>query len=151
MEGVSSTANNSVYQNLTHEGNPTPCCGMVRYAPDYVNTRPLRYSWYDRLQLILPLTMEWLRNAWGNVDEFSRHVYDVLQQGLHVFLPYDKLSNAMQRKSSESETETSSNMNLYSTLQRPIPVISATPRLRSEEVTVMSPSSCEDSSTRETI
>jgi hypothetical protein len=24
-----------------------------------------RNSWYDRLQLIRPLAMEWLRNAWG--------------------------------------------------------------------------------------
>jgi hypothetical protein len=46
--------------------------------------------------------MEWLRNAWGNVDEFGRHVYDVMQRVRHVFVPYNKLTNLQQGDSAGS-------------------------------------------------
>jgi hypothetical protein len=110
------------YENLTSEGDPVPgpSRGVVPYQRDYMNTRPVRNSWYDRLQLIRPLAMEWLRNAWGNVDEFGRHVYDVMQRVIHVFVPYDKLGNLQQGDSAGSGVERN---NTYSTLERPAAVL----------------------------
>ena len=110
------------YGNLTSEGKPVPGLsrGVVRYQRDYVTTRPARNSWYDRLQLIRPLAMEWLRNAWGNVDEFGRHVYDVMQRVRHVFVPYNKLGNLPQGDSVGSGVERN---NTYSTMERPAAVI----------------------------
>ncbi|CAB3998077.1 Hypothetical predicted protein [Paramuricea clavata] len=110
------------YGNTTSEGEPVPGLsrGVVRYPRDYMNTRPARNSWYDRLQLLRPLAMDWLRNAWGNVDEFGRHVYDVMQRVRHVFVPYDKLSNLQQGDSAGSGVERN---NTYSTMERPAAVI----------------------------
>jgi hypothetical protein len=110
------------YENLTSEGEPvpSPSCGMVPYPRYYMNTRPVRNSWYDRLQLIRPFAMEWLRNAWGNVDEFGRHVYDVMQRVRQVFVPYNKLGNLQQGDSAGSGVERN---NTYSTLERPAAVI----------------------------
>ena len=107
------------YENLTSEGEPVPGLsrGVVCYRGDYVNTRN---SWYDRLQLIRPFAMEWLRNAWGNVDEFGRHVYDVMQRVRHVFVPYNKLGNLQQGDSAGSGVE---RINTYSTMERPAAVI----------------------------
>jgi hypothetical protein len=110
------------YENLTSEGEPVPALsrGVVRSQSDYMTTRPARNSWYDRLQLIRPFAMEWLRNAWGNVDEFGRHVYDVMQRVRHVFVPYNKLGNLQQGDSAGSEVERN---NTYSTMERPAAVI----------------------------
>ena len=85
-----------------------------------MNTRPARNSWYDRLQLIRPLAMEWLRNAWGNVDEFGRHVYDVMQRVRHVFVPYNKLGKLQQGDSAGSGVERNKT---YSSMERPAAVI----------------------------
>ena len=110
------------YENLTSEGEPDPgrSRGVVRFQSDYVTTRPARNSWYDRLQLIRPFAMEWLRNAWGNVDEFGRHVYDVMQRVRHVFVPYNKLGNLQQGDSAGSGVERN---DTYSTMERPAAVI----------------------------
>ena len=115
------TGTSVTYQNLTSEGNPVPgrSRGVVRYRGDYMNTRPARNSWYDRLQLIRPLAMEWLRNAWGNVDEFGRHVYDVMQRVRHVISPYDKL--VTQSGSAGSGTPASDSS--YDVMERPAAVI----------------------------
>ena len=125
-EGASSsqeTGTSGEYQNLTSEETPAPGLsrGVVRYGRDYMNTRPARNSWYDRLQLIRPLAMEWLRNAWGNVDEFGRHVYDVVQRVRHVFVPYHKLGNPQQGDSAGSGVGKSNNT--YSTMERPAAII----------------------------
>ena len=110
------------YGNMTSDGEPDPgfSRGVVPYQRDYVTTRPARNSWYDRLQLIRPLAMDWLRNAWGNVDEFGRHVYDVMQRVRHVFVPYNKLGNLPQGDSAGSGVERN---NTYSTMERPAAVI----------------------------
>ncbi|CAB4020157.1 Hypothetical predicted protein [Paramuricea clavata] len=110
------------YENLTADGDPVPGLsrGVVLYR-DYMNTRPARNSWYDRLQLIRPLAMEWLRNAWGNVDNFGRHVYDVMQRVRHVPSPYDKLGSITQGDSSGSGMETSGST--YGTMERPAAII----------------------------
>jgi hypothetical protein len=110
------------YGNMTSDGEPVPGLsrGVVPYQRDYVTTRPARNSWYDRLQLIRPLAMDWLRNAWGNVDEFGRHVYDVMQRVRHVFVPYDKLGNLPQGDAAGSGVERN---NTYSTMKRPALVI----------------------------
>ena len=83
----------TTYENLTSDGNPIPgfSRGVAHYRRDYINTRSAQNSWYDKLQLIRPLAMEWLRNTWGNIDQFGRHVYDVMQHTQHVS-PYDRLS-----------------------------------------------------------
>jgi hypothetical protein len=95
------------YENMTSEGKPAPgfSRGVVRYQRDYMTTRPARNSWYDRLQLIRPLAMEWLRNAWGNVDELGNYVYDVMQRVRHVFVLYNKLGNPPQGDSVGSVVE----------------------------------------------
>ena len=74
------------YQNLTSEGYPAPGLsrGVVRYGREYMNTRTARNTWYDIFQLIRPLAVDWLRNTWGNVNEFDRPVYDVLQRDRQV-------------------------------------------------------------------
>jgi hypothetical protein len=109
----------AIYENLTNEGEPVPGLsrGVVCYRGDYVNARN---SGYDRLQLIRPLAMEWLRNAWGNVDEFGRHVYDDMQRVRHVFVPYNKLSKLQQGDSAGSGVERN---DTYSTMERPAAVI----------------------------
>ena len=106
------------YENVTSDGEPIPGLsrGVVCYKRDYMNTRPGRNSWYDRLQLIQPLAMDWLRNAWGNVDEFGRHLYNVMQRVRHVFIPYSKLSRETPVDSTESRVETS---DTYDTTERP--------------------------------
>jgi hypothetical protein len=112
------------YENLTADSDPVPGLsrGVVLYRGDYMNTRPARNSWYDRLQLIRPLAMEWrLRNAWGNVDKFGRHVYDVMQRVRHVPSPYDKLGSITQGYSSGSGMETSGST--YGTMERPAAII----------------------------
>jgi hypothetical protein len=110
------------YENLPSGGEPVPGLsrGVVRCPGDYMNTRPARNSWYDRLQLLRPFAMEWLRNAWGNVDESGRHVYDVMQRVRHVFVPYNKLGNLQQGDSAGSGVERN---NTYSTMKRPAAVI----------------------------
>ncbi len=120
-EGTSSsqeTGSSVAYQNLTSEGNCEPgfSRGVVHYERDYVNTRPVRKSWYNKVQLIRPLTNEWLRNSWGNVDEFGRHVYDSMKRVLHVVLPYDKLRNVTQGESIRNGIR--NNSNTYDTIER---------------------------------
>ena len=113
------TGTGVVYQNLTVDGNPTPgpVRGVVDNEGDYVNTRPSRSSWYDSLQLFRPLAIDWLRNAWGNVDENGHHVYDVMQRVKQIFVPYDKLANIAQDDSPERRMETSDLA--YDTPERP--------------------------------
>ena len=60
--------------------------------------------------------MDWLRNAWGNVDEFGRHLYNVMQRVRHVFIPYSKLSCKPPVNSNESGRET--NDDTYDTTER---------------------------------
>ena len=81
--------------------------------------------------------MQWLRNAWGNVDQSGRHTYDVMQRDEHVISPYDKLhqTTTTQRDVAESNAPTSNN--LYDTLERP--------------EAVLLPSRCQDSSTTEDV
>ena len=109
--------------NLTAYGDPVPGLsrGVVRYGNDYMNTRPARNSSYDKLQVIRPLAMEWLRNAWGNVDEFGRHVYDVMQRVRHDPSPYDKLGRITHGDPSGSGMGTSNST--YGTLERGAAVI----------------------------
>jgi hypothetical protein len=120
---VEESGTSSNYENMTSEGQPVPGLsrGVVRFQRDYVNTRPARNSWYDRLQLIRPFAMEWLRNAWGNVDEFGRHVYDVMSSVRHVFVPYNKLGKLPQGNSAGSGMERSNNA--YDKMERPAAVI----------------------------
>ncbi len=117
------TGTNAEYQNLTSEGNPTPGLsrGVVCYRRDYMNTRSARNSSYDRLQLIRPIAIAWLRNTWGNVDEFGRHIYDVMQRVRHVFVPYNKLGNLREGDSAESGVVRSKKT--YDTMERPAGVI----------------------------
>jgi hypothetical protein len=86
-----------------------------------VSVDKLPTCWYSRLQLIRPLATEWLRNAWGNVDEFGHHVYDVMQRVRHVFVPYNKLGNLRQGDLVGSGVGRSNNT--YSTMKRPAAVI----------------------------
>ena len=126
----------ATYQNLTDEGNPVPGLsrGVVPHRSYYINTRPTA-SWYNKLQLIRPLAMEWLRNAWGNVDQSGHHTYDVMQRDQHVSSPYDKLHQTTERDVAESSAPTSSN--LYNTLERP--------------AAVLLPSRCQNASTTEDV
>ena len=111
-----------VYQNLTTYGNPIPghSRGVVNHEGDYVNTGPSRSSWYDRLQLFRPFAIDWLRNAWGNVDEDGHHVYDVVQRVRQIFVPYDKLGNTAQDDSAKRIKTSDST---YDTPERPLGVI----------------------------
>ena len=117
------TGTSARYRNLTADGDPVPGLsrGVVRYGNDYMNTRPARNSSYDKLQVIRPLAMEWLRNAWGNVDEFGRHVYDVMQRVRHDPSPYDKLGRITHGDPSRSGMGTSNST--YGTLERGAAVI----------------------------
>ncbi|XP_028418128.1 A disintegrin and metalloproteinase with thrombospondin motifs adt-1-like [Dendronephthya gigantea] len=102
------------YENLTADGNPFPGLsrGVASCSGDYVNTRPSRYSRYDRLQLFRSLAAQCLRNVWGSVDEQGGHVYDVLQRNVgQVFVSYDKIGNIVmegfdKRKTSSSADDT---------------------------------------------
>ncbi|XP_028418725.1 uncharacterized protein LOC114544239, partial [Dendronephthya gigantea] len=108
------------YGNLTPGGNPIPqhSRGVVLWRRDYINTHSSQSSWYDRLQLFPPLAVDWLRNAWGNVDESGHHVYDVLGRHVrNVFVPYDDLCFETNRAQGENATE------LYDTPERPSAVI----------------------------
>ena len=104
------TGTGVVYQNLTRSR------GVVNHEGDYVNTGPWRSSWYDRLQLFRPLAIDWLRNAWGNVDEDGHHVYDVMQRVRQIFVPYDKLGNTAQNDSVARKMETT--YSTYDTSER---------------------------------
>jgi hypothetical protein len=117
------TGTSATYQNLTSDGNPIPgfARGVVAYRRDYTNTRPAGSSWYDRLQLIRPSALEWLRNAWGNIDQFGRHVYDVMQRAQNVFSPYDNLSRTAQDDFHGNDTEACDSS--YDTLERPPAVL----------------------------
>ena len=117
------TGTSARYRNLTVDGNPVPgfSRGVVRYGNDYMNTRPARNSWYDKLQAIRPLAMEWIRNAWGNIDESGRHVYDVMQRVRHVPSAYDKLARITHGDLSGSGMGTSNST--YGTLERGAAVI----------------------------
>ena len=88
--------------------------GIVPYERDYINTRN---SWYDKLQSIRPLAIDWLRNSWGNVDEFGRHVYDAMIRIQHIFVPYDKLKNV--RQTALHQIGTRSSNSAYDTMERP--------------------------------
>ena len=96
-----------------------------------MTTRAFRNSWYDRLHLVRPLAMEWLRNAWGNIDRFGRHIYDVMQRAQHNISAYDKLSKTRQGGSGNQTSES-----LYNTLERSPPVL---------------PSRCESPQTTESV
>ena len=111
-----------VYQNMTDEGNPVPgfSRGVALHRSNYINTRNTA-TWYNKLQLIRPLAMDWLRNAWGNVDQSGCHTYDVMQRDQHVNSPYDKLHQTTERDLAESSAPASSN--LYNTLERPAAVL----------------------------
>lgn len=68
-----------------------------------MNTRPSQRSWYDRLHVFRPITVEWLRNAWGNVDVFGNNVYDIMQRYVgQIFVLYDKSGNTVQNESARS-------------------------------------------------
>ena len=131
LQGNGASAN---YQNLTGEGNPVPgfSRGVAPHRSNYINTRSTA-SWYNKLQLIRPLAMAWLRNAWGNVDQSGHHTYDVMQRDQHVISPYDKLHQTTEHDVAESSAPASSN--LYNTLERP--------------AAVLLPSRCQYSSTTE--
>ena len=104
------------YENLTADMNPMPgfSSGVVSYRRDYVNTRPSRNSWYDRLHLIRPQAIQWLRNAWGDVDQFGRHVYDTMGRVRQVFVPYDKFDGRSDAAGSGIELDSLT----YNTLER---------------------------------
>ena len=106
----------SEYQNMTNEGDPVSSSrGVVNHGNDYMNTRPSRSSWYDKRQSFRPLAVDWLRNAWGDVDSSGNHAYDVLQHNARqVFVPYDKLP--AQPKSPECGT--GANTETYSRMER---------------------------------
>ena len=107
------------YGNMLSDGIPVPVHsrGIVAYEGDYINKRN---SWYDKLQSIRLLAIDWLRNSWGNVDEFGRHVYGAMKRIRHIFVPYDKLRNATQESLNENGTR--SNSNAYDIVERPPPV-----------------------------
>lgn len=41
---------NPAYENVTADGNPIPGSAIIPCRGDYVNTRPYRRYWYDRIQ-----------------------------------------------------------------------------------------------------
>ena len=49
--------------------------------------------------------MQWLRNAWGSVDQSGRHTYDVMQRDQYVISPYDKLHQTTERDVAESKQQ----------------------------------------------
>ena len=107
---------------MLSDGDPDPCHsrGIVSYEKDYINRRN---SWYDKLRSVRSLAIDWLRNSWGNVDEFGRHVYDAMIRIQHIFAPYDKLRNVGEKALNEKGTNSGSDA--YDTMQRPPPVILA--------------------------
>ncbi|XP_028418130.1 uncharacterized protein LOC114543270 [Dendronephthya gigantea] len=124
-----------LYENLTIVGNPAPGLsrGVVDHRNYYANTLS-RSSLYGKLQVFRPMAVAWLRNAWGNVDEFGNHIYDVMQCDVRqVFVPYDRLEHAVQNDSAgscdatsdpgsaqedSSESETEAISSIYNTLER---------------------------------
>ena len=81
------------YANLNKDGDPIPgaCRGIIPYQQPYVNLTSLNRPYYTKLQLFSSITLDWLRNAWGQVDELGKHAYDALCRGMERLLPYDKL------------------------------------------------------------
>lgn len=103
------------YENIISDGTPISAHtrGIVSYERHYMNTN---LSWYDKLRTISPLAIDWLRNMWGNVDEFGRHVYDAMKRIPHVYVPYDKMRNVARGDLNENGTTTGSNA--YDTMER---------------------------------
>jgi hypothetical protein len=87
-----------------------------------MNTRTARNSWYDRLQLIRPFAIDWLRNAWGKVNELGFPVHDVMQRDRHILhttsFTYDRLGNLMEDESAKSSVEARSSTT-YDKAERP--------------------------------
>ena len=82
------------YGNLNENGEPLPGVsrGIIPYQQPYLNVPSLNRSpHYSKLQLFSSITLDWLRNTWGEVDELGKHVYNVLSHGMELLLPYDKL------------------------------------------------------------
>ena len=109
----------SEYENTLSGRTPIPAQtrGIVPYERDYKNTS---LSWYDKLQIIRPLAIDWLRNTWGNIDEFGRHVYDTIKRIHHIFAPYDKIRNAARDELNENGATSGSDT--YDNLERLPPV-----------------------------
>ena len=107
------------YGNMLSDAVPVPghSRGIVIYERHYINRRN---SWYDKLRSIRPLAIDWLRNSWGNIDEFGRHVYDAMKRIQHIFVSYDKLRNVGPATLNEKRTRRDSNA--YDTMERPPPV-----------------------------
>ena len=105
---------------MLSDGVPVPgqSRGIVPYEEDYINKRNF---WYDKFQSIRPLAIDWLRNSWGNVDEFGHHVYDTMKRIWHIFLPYDRLKNVGNKALYEKGTRSGSNA--YDSMERRPPVI----------------------------
>jgi hypothetical protein len=108
------------YGNVRSEGEPVPghSRGVVPYQGDYMNTRPARNLWYDRLQLFRRLAIEWLRNTWGNVDEIGMCMTSC--NASDMFLSHTT-SWATHPKATRPGVEWSNKT--YSTLERPAAVI----------------------------
>ena len=113
------TGSSNEYENTLSDGTPVPAQtrGIVPYERDYKNTS---LSWYDKLQRIRPLAIDWLRNTWGNIDEFGRHVYDAMKRIPHIFVPYDKMRNAARDNLNENGATSSSNT--YDNMERLPPI-----------------------------
>ena len=113
------TGSPNEYENTLSDGTPVPAQtrGIVPYERDYKNTS---LSWYDKLQTIRPLAIDWLRNTWGNIDEFGRHVYDTIKRIPHIFATYDKIRNAARDDLNENGATSSSNT--YDNMERLPPV-----------------------------
>ena len=81
------------YANLNEDRQPLPgaCRGIILYQKHYVNMTSLNKPYYAQIQLFSSITLDWLRNAWGQVDELGKHVYDALCRGMKLLLPYAKL------------------------------------------------------------
>ena len=80
-----------------------PCQGIVHYKRDYINTRQ-QMAYYDNLTIFRPSAINWLRNAWGNVDRVGRHVYDSMQRVTSLILPYSRLIRSKRHRTSEEVT-----------------------------------------------
>lgn len=116
------TGSTSDYGNMLSDEIPVPAVsrGILPYKRDYINTRPVGSTWYDKIRSIRPLAIDWLRNSWGNVDEFGHHVYDAMKRIRHIFVPYDKLKNVAQDDMNGNGTRSSNNA--YDIMERPPPV-----------------------------
>ena len=110
------TGSTNEYANMLGNGIPIPAHsrGIIPYEGDYFNSRN---SWYDKLRSIRPLAIDWLRNSWGNVDEFGRHVYDAMKRIRHIFVPYDKLKTVRRQALDGNAVRSSSSG--YDTMERP--------------------------------